>query len=287
MKTKNINLLLLIILLSSESNLLSQDQKPFMFDICMRIGNFIESFYPNSSSNEETEDYSNFEEKLLIFDFDGTLANSLQLVFEGLKKYSNYYKFKKSDGTDLKDEDLENLRKLGARQIMKEIGMNKLWAGLCCCSVRRHLSNNLDKINIIEGIDDMLEKLKNKGYKLVIMSSNSKENIECVLGENNLIKYFDEIYCGGIFDLLNKDKMLKKILEKSNINPKNAFYIGDEVRDIEACNGIVTIIVVGWPQAYNTLETLEAAAQRLKVQKDSGYFIAQTPDDIVKILCMD
>ena len=55
---------------------------------------------------------------------------------------------------------------------------------------------------------------------------------------------------------MSKAKKIKKVLRKHDIKPSEMLYIGDEVRDIEACHKVgVDVIAVKW--GYNTPAALE------------------------------
>ncbi|NMB88369.1 MAG: HAD hydrolase-like protein, partial [Chloroflexi bacterium] len=57
--------------------------------------------------------------KLIIFDFDGTLANSFPWVLEAIDRLAEKYGFKK-----VERNELDKLRSLDARQVMKKYAVS-------------------------------------------------------------------------------------------------------------------------------------------------------------------
>jgi alanine racemase len=123
----------------------------------------------------------------------------------------------------------------------------------------------------IDGIENEIRKLKESGFKLVIISSNSISNIERFF-ENKNLDVFDEIYSSkGIFD---KHSSINKLIKKLGIKKDEAVYIGDEYRDIKACKkSKVRIISVTW--GFDSEELLV---------KGNPDFIARTPQEMIDII---
>ena len=104
------------------------------------------------------------------------------------------------------------------------------------------------------------------------MSSNSVENINTILSNNELNQYFESIVGGvGVF---GKTIALKSTIKKYKIDKKTCIYIGDEVRDIKASNKVgLPIISVIW--GFNGEQILSS---------NKPDFIAKEPADIVRII---
>ncbi len=88
--------------------------------------------------------------------------------------------------------------------------------------------------------------LQESGYKLAIISSNRKKNIQEYLHVHN-IKFFKTIFCDKGRSLFVKHKTIKKFLKTHRIPVSQMVYIGDEGRDVSACKRIrVPVIGVAW-----------------------------------------
>lgn len=96
--------------------------------------------------------------------------------------------------------------------------------------------------------------VRGKASKVGILTSNSKENVDLFLEKNDMMGQFDFIKSSS--KLSGKAKCLKQIIKNTQSEASNTIYIGDEVRDIEACKKMkISIISVTW--GFNASEVLE------------------------------
>lgn len=178
--------------------------------------------------------------KKLIFDFDGTIADTLDLLVDIYNKIHHHYRCLPVDISDKED-----LKKLKAQKILKKYKISLLKILLILIKVKRELKKRISEVKICSDIDLVLKELKNKGFDLYILTSNSKENVEIFLRNNDLLDIFKFIYSGS--NVFGKNKSIKKFLKTYSINKENCIYIGDETRDIEAMKKIdLPIIAVSW-----------------------------------------
>jgi phosphoglycolate phosphatase len=123
----------------------------------------------------------------------------------------------------------------------------------------------------IAGIDEVIKYLKERGLTIGILSSSDSKIIKKFIRKNNL-DVFDFIRSKR--NLFGKAPEIKKILKMYNLSPGQAFYVGDEVRDIEAAKvaGVFSV-AVNW--GFNSKKALQKA--------DPDYFI-DAVSDLKKIL---
>ena len=118
-------------------------------------------------------------------------------------------------------------------------------------------------------IKDILEELKTSGHKLGIITSNSTKNVSDFLKRNEIESYFS--YIRTKVAIFGKKKALikaKKILKT------NFLYVGDEIRDIEACKKSNTpIVCVSW--GLNSAQGLESHNPGL---------VANTPEQALSLI---
>jgi phosphoglycolate phosphatase len=176
--------------------------------------------------------------KTVIFDFDGTLADSLNVIVEIFEQLTG------RQGT-LTKEEMATLRHLPIPVVAQKIGVPMwrvpflLWRG------RRMMRARINEVVLYQGLDDIIQNLHKRGYRLLVVSSNSTYNVRSFLRNNGLDKYFAHIY-GGV-GLFAKAPALRRILLRNRVHNVEAVYIGDETRDIEACESIgLKCIAVEW-----------------------------------------
>src|SRR5271157_1445614 len=118
------------------------------------------------------------------------------------------------------------------------------------------MSENIQDIRLFEGISALLQSLAQRGAILAVLSSNSCQNIQQVLGQEitPLIRYFE---CG--VSIFGKPAKIRKILNKSGLQPNEAILIGDEIRDLDAARAIpIASGAVAW--GFARFEVLKARA---------------------------
>ena len=185
--------------------------------------------------------------KLAIFDFDGTLADSLAWFLGVLNEVADDYNFRR-----LKEQELAELRSLEARQILEYVGISRWKLPLLQRHVRKRMTSEIRHIALFPGIAGLLQRLRYEGIALAIVTSNSLLNVREVLGRQNacLIQHYA---CGA--PILGKRPRLRKVLHSSGVHASEAIFIGDEIRDLHAARAEgIAFGAVSW--GVNSVESL-------------------------------
>jgi len=178
--------------------------------------------------------------KLIIFDFDGTIADTQAVVIGITNRLAPEFGF-----PCLNQEDIARYRHLTAREIIKQSRIAWWQLPFLIQRVKQELEQEISNIKPIDGIEIALKELKNNGFYLGIISSNSQKNAIQFLRQHGLLHCFN--FVEGSSHLFGKDKVIKRLLRKKNISAEAATYIGDETRDIEAARKSgVNVIAVDW-----------------------------------------
>ena len=186
--------------------------------------------------------------KLVIFDFDGTLADSFLWFIKALNKAADKFHFHHCE-----KNETENLRSLDIKSIMKKIKISLWKAPMIVAYMRSNMTTDIANMRLFEGISNLLERLADKEIILALVTTNSHENVIKVLGERNA-SLFSHYECG--VDIFGKSHKFKKILTKAQLSSNEAICIGDEIRDIEAAQlAGIDSGAVSW--GYTTFETLK------------------------------
>lgn len=188
--------------------------------------------------------------KLILFDFDGVIGDSFDFVVECI--YNNMKKFTR---IKLSQEDIaKELRTISLFEIIKKYKIPKFLIPIIVFKLKRDLSKRLKFSKVFPNSQKVLESLQNQKFKIGLVTSNSKKNINYFLNTFNLIDKFDFVHTSS--SLFKKDKSISKIMKKNNIKSNEVLYVGDEVRDILACQRIgVDIVAVTY--GYNSKELLK------------------------------
>jgi phosphoglycolate phosphatase len=189
--------------------------------------------------------------RLVIFDFDGTLANSFPWFVQMVNSVALQYNFKQ-----VAADEVEGLRNLSALQLVRYLGIPLWKLPVIANHVRQRMTKDREGISRFEGVDHILEQLHQAGMVLALVTSNSYINVRHVLGEENLA-LMSYIECD--VSVLGKRSRFRKILKQSGIPPQEAISIGDEIRDIEAAHQErIPFGAVAW--GYTHVDALKAHA---------------------------
>lgn len=191
---------------------------------------------------------------LVIFDFDGTLADSFPWAASVVNQYAERYRFKRIDPIDHAE-----LRNYDARKLMRHLGVRMWRVPSMARDVRRRMAQEIHKIPLFPGTSEMLQTLADAGILLAMVSSNSEANVRAVLGPENVAR-FASFNCGA--SVFGKAPKLKSVMKKCRVASETALLIGDEIRDAHAAQKAgMAFGAVAWgytnPEAMRALNPQE------------------------------
>lgn len=177
---------------------------------------------------------------LLIFDFDGTLADTMSTGIAIYNEIAPEYSLR-----TVTMEEVKEMRKLNTRALLDNLGISRLLAVKLGAHIRRVLHERMDHVEMINGIQDAVRELDKLGFRLGILSSNSADNVRIFLQHFDLLPCFRFIEAG--VSLFGKPQRIKGALRKQKARAEHAMYVGDETRDMEAARvANVSGVAVCW-----------------------------------------
>lgn len=200
--------------------------------------------------------------KLVIFDFDGTLADSGAWLARELNPLAARFGFRR-----ISEAETEALRGCDSREVLSRLGVPLWKLPFIARHLRRSLARQADAIQLFPGAKALLRRLAGEGVVLGLVSSNSAANVRRILGPEAaaLIEHYE---CGAAF--FGKAAKFRKVLRRARMKPADALCIGDETRDIEAARAAgIAAGAVAW--GYARREVLEARAPT---------WLFETPDEV-------
>ncbi|HEV7261128.1 MAG TPA: HAD hydrolase-like protein [Bosea sp. (in: a-proteobacteria)] len=166
--------------------------------------------------------------KLIIFDFDGTLADTFPWFARVLNGVADRYRFRR-----IAPDEVEALRGHSARQLIAHLGVARWKLPFIARHMRQLAASDDQPVPVFPGIDTMLRELRREGFVLAIVSSNSEGNIRRALG-SELAATFAHFACGA--GLFGKTTKFRQIAKRAGIEHRQCLCIGDEIRDFEAAS---------------------------------------------------
>ena len=154
----------------------------------------------------------------------------------------------------LEDSDVSRARDMGTREIMKFLGIPATRLPKISKRGKEELHKRMDQIRPFAGMADIVRALHADGFRLGILTSNSKENVAVFLKRFGL-DLFDFVHTSS--KLTGKARVIRRILKEHKLKPRQVLLIGDEVRDIEAAQETgIHMAAVTW--GYNSRKAIGA-----------------------------
>lgn len=187
--------------------------------------------------------------RLVVFDFDGTLADSEAWFMARLNLVARQFGFRETS-----PDEREKLRGLSSREIICELGVPLWRLPLIVSHLRRMATREIDHIPRFPWVEQLFTELTAAGTVIAIVSSNTEQNIRRVLGPAAV----HVAAIGAGVSLFGKAARFQQVLKRLGIPASAAVGVGDEVRDIEAARQAgITAVAAGW--GFATAAALRAA----------------------------
>lgn len=192
--------------------------------------------------------------KVIIFDLDGTLLDTIKDINVSINKTLEYFGFDKLNIKKTKANVGYGSEELVRRVLPKNATMDVRYRAV------QHYLKTYDEISgtftkPYKGILKLVQTLKQQGYKLAIVSNKS----------DHLVKDLNEKLFAGLFDVAMGTKkgvmskphpqMLKETLKILDLSKDEAIYVGDTEVDIRTANN-ASIKVVACSWGFRTLDDL-------------------------------
>ncbi|MGB3201101.1 MAG: HAD hydrolase-like protein [Nodosilinea sp.] len=186
-----------------------------------------------------------------LFDFDGTIADSLSTIVEITNRLAPEFGYRP---TSL--EEVDALKGYSTRQLIRYSGIPVLKIPALLRRLRAELKAHRGPIAPCEGMPAVIRQLHAQNHALAIITSNTPEVVHAFLIAHALDHCFFSVTGGG--SLFGKGRLIVKCLEQHRLPLAETVYVGDEVRDIQAARfaGIRPISVT-W--GFNSRDALVAA----------------------------
>lgn len=195
---------------------------------------------------------------LVVFDLDGTLADSFPFFVACQNRLAAQHGFR-----PIADHEVERLRTWTPRQLMRHTRLSPWKLPRVARDFRRMMAAEGASIGCFHGVHDALRQLHGSGARLGLVSSNSRENCERVLGPASWA-LFSEVECGA--SLFGKARRLRRLLRRAGVSARDAIYVGDQATDAEAARAVgMAFAAVAW--GYATRDALATLAPDVLVER--------------------
>lgn len=190
--------------------------------------------------------------RTLIFDFDGTIADTLGETRRILNIIGPDYGIRQ-----VEQHEVERLRHLSLKQLIDHLNIPKRKLPALISRGTGLMRGNITRLQLIDGMSEVLIELRRHVDSFGILTSNATANVDIFLRTHGLREQFD--FISSTSKLTGKAKHLKAIRKTFSLRSEEMLYIGDELRDVKASQKAgIPIAAVTW--GFNSRESLAAEA---------------------------
>ena len=185
--------------------------------------------------------------RCIVFDFDGTLADTLEETMVILNELAAEYGFRR-----VERHDVRTAKHMTVAQFVRFLGIPAWRLPRLLTKGKRRLTQRLPGIRPFPEIPDTIRQLRARAEVLGILTSNSVGNVEAFLA-NQGMGPFD--FVSSAPKLMGKARYLRAIMRQYGLRTEEILYVGDEIRDIEAAHEAeIPVAAATW--GFNSEEAL-------------------------------
>lgn len=215
------------------------------------------------------------DKSLIIFDWDGTLMDSIGLIVKSMHIAGEAHGFKTDDDTIKSIIGLSLIR--GIQLVYPEATPEQhaqIQQSYADYYIKASTEPNQPHSEFFEGIEAMLKQLKQQGKKLAVATGKKRAGLDRVMDHANSRDYFVTSRCADESGSKPDPQMLIDILDETGHDSDDAVFIGDSIHDIQMAKALgMTSIAVN----YGAASAKVLAAENPTYQVD-------TPAELITLL---
>jgi pyrophosphatase PpaX len=163
--------------------------------------------------------------KGLLFDFDGTLANTLPVCIKTFQ-----HTFQEYTGRSFTEQEIISHFGISEEGILQRV-IGDQWQPALDRFMEIYTQLHVECAKPFAQVETVLQHLKDRGIALGLVTGKGPRSAEFSLNYLNLAHYFDNIEVGNEHAIV-KAQAMKKILAEWHMDPSEAAYIGDTDTDM-------------------------------------------------------
>lgn len=199
----------------------------------------------------------------VIFDFDGTIVDSLPAVIRVIERVMRVR-------TPLTAAEIAQLQNKSMFQIARAMRVPYWKLAVLAVWGRRMVAAHMDSVRVHPGMETAIAALHQEGRALYVVSTNRADNVKAYVRAHGLEQYFTGIY--GSAWRLGKRLAYRQLMRREGLQAGATWSVGDEPGDVRAARyNRVRSIAVTW-----------GFSDRLRLSKQAPTVVTDAPADIVR-----
>lgn len=180
---------------------------------------------------------------LIIFDWDGTLIDSIDWIVSSLQTAASECGYPLPEPQAAKDVIGLSIRR-ACSQLFPDADQDMV-TQLTICYQRAYLSKQLSRNDLFPGTYDMLIELKQSGYQLAVATGKTRKGLQEALKATDTEDLFCVTRCSDETASKPDPRMLHEIMQQSNYPSDRALLVGDSTHDLQmALNAQISAVAV-------------------------------------------
>lgn len=202
--------------------------------------------------------------KLLIFDWDGTLADSIGRIVTAMHNAAQ-----RAGRPERNDEAVKGIIGLGLPEAILTLYPDMTPEQVV--SFRQHYADvyiamDAQPSPLFAGVKDSLEAFRAEGYRLAVATGKARRGLDRVLKANGWEDFFDITRAADESASKPDPLMLNQILAHCDVRPEHALMVGDASFDLlMARNAGIDSVAVGY--GAQSMQSLLAYEPRLAIER--------------------
>jgi len=205
--------------------------------------------------------------RTLIFDFDGTLADTLEESRSIFNLLAPDYGLRQ-----IGEEEMPRLRHLSLLELLDDLDIPKRRLPSLMSRGTTMMRANISRMPLIPGIAEVLPELRKHAQMFGVLTSNATANVDLFLRAHGMRGLFN--FISSTSKLTGKAKHLRAIRKTFSLRAEDMLYVGDEIRDIKAAKKAgIDMAAVTW--GFNSTESLS---------KECPEYLISSPDEFLQLV---
>jgi len=209
--------------------------------------------------------------KFVVFDFDGTLVDSVDAIAKGIQKANQTIGIK-----PVSYETAKSVIGLGFKDIIPIVASDldparyeeykNIYVG--------YFLQSDPYLKLFPKVLDLMDRLHEAGIKTAIATGKSRKGLSRIVNRMGIEAYFDDSVTSDEAKPKPDPLMLHMLMERGGFKPSDMVMVGDTEHDIRLAKAAgVDAIAVSW-----------GAAPRLRLEEYQPKHIADTMDELASML---
>lgn len=208
---------------------------------------------------------------LIIFDWDGTLINSIDWITNCIQHAAVQHDCPTPESQAAKDVIGLSINK--AMQTLFPQVDEQTQERLVTCYSQKYFSKQISKDDLFPGVYEMLVQLNETGYQLAVATGKTRAGLKEALQATETEELFCITRCSDETASKPDPRMLREIIQHTNVAKERSLMVGDSIHDLQmAHNAHISAIAVSFGahseeflQQYHPLLCLQQPTELLNI----------------------